>query len=107
MKQYKANEETIDFLEDRGLRSQLYKKKEKTEQYIKDNQPPKLPPMSPGGQDQEQRKEEMIKWCQGANNVAERDVTQEAIKNMGYKSFDEVPVTEYGILKTTINRLVG
>jgi len=107
LRQYNENEETIDFLADRKLRNQLYKKKEKTEQYIKDNQPPEEPPMSPGTQEQEQRKEEMRKWCQEANEAAERDVTQEGVEELEYKSFDDVPVIEYGLLKTAINRRVG
>jgi len=107
LKQYKINEETIDFLEDRTLRDQLQKKKEKVDQYIADRQPPKEPPLAPGEHERQKKIDAMIAWCQGANQIAERDVTQEALEEIGYKNFEEVPVIEYGVLKTAINRLVG
>jgi len=85
----------------------FYQLAKEAEKGLGGEEPPKSPPMSPGGQEQEQRKEEMRKWCQEANEAAERDVTQEGVEELEYKSFGEVPVIEYGILKTAINRRVG
>ena len=66
LKQYHTNEETIDFLEDRNLRDQLYKKKEKTEKFIgvattaKETLPPDEPLASPGEQETQKIKDEMV-----------------------------------------------
>lgn len=48
LKVYAENEEEINFHENRKLRDQLKKKKEKTEAYIKTKRAPKEPPPAPG-----------------------------------------------------------
>ena len=105
LKQYKANEETIDLLADRTLRDQLQKKKGKVEQYIADRQPPEDPPMTQGANDQNNRRAEFNAWIEKVIAKAGEAVVVEACYRNDYENYYDVPEVEFGIFKTEVGRV--
>lgn len=112
MKLFEKHDTDIQMLEDRNFKKQLMAKKRKTEDYLKQHEPPIETPVTEASQEQDERRKAFVKYCQDADKkfAEAAEVTGSEAPGLletifglfGYNTLTEIKEVNFGEFKRCI-----